>query len=286
MLPGVKPQGRGTAALLLCVVLVFLGAGLIAPWAYGLLHVRLDYPFHSYVDRCLMITALAAIPLFWNRFGLASWRDLGVRPEGKGEIAWGLALGLISAATMLGAAIALGGRMSQNSAGWEVILILLATAAIVAPLEELLFRGVIQTVLVRDIGAGAGIAATSLFFAVVHFIKVPVDFAPQPVTAWSGLAALGLAFAPFADCGAIASRFLLLAAVGAVLGVAAWRTGRLWLPIGLHAGWIVGAKLGNRLTAGVPGHWAAGDFTTNPLSFAALAAVGIVIWKWPRSSTS
>jgi len=284
MLPGVKLQG--IAALLLCVLLVFAAAAGIAPPAYGLLHGRLAYPFHSYVDRCLMIAALGGMFLFWRRFGIASWREIGVEPQNTPHLGGGLAIGLLSSAAVLGAAVILGGRFLSGSAGIGEIGTLLLAALLVAPLEELLFRGVIQTVVIRGIGAGAGIAAASLFFATVHFIKVPVDFNPVPVTAGSGFAALGLAFAPFADPNAIASRFLLLTIVGAVLGLAAWRTGRLWLPIGLHAGWIIGAKLGNRLTAGVPGHWAAGDFTTNPLSFAALALVGIVIWKWPRSSTT
>jgi len=282
MLPGVKP--KGTASLCLCVLLVFVAAALLSPWAYRFLHARLNYPFHSYVDRCLMLTALAAIPLFWRRFGISSWQEIGVKAGGGIGLGIGLALGLLSTLVTLAVAILAGGRVVQGSADPGVIGTLLLAAALVAPLEELLFRGVIQTVLIRRTGAGAGILATSLFFALVHFIKVPVDFTPDPVTAGSGFTALGLAFAPFADLNAIATRFLLLAAVGGVLGLAAWRTGRLWLPIGLHAGWIIGAKLGTRLTVDVPGHWAAADFTTSPLSFAALALVGLLIWKCPRFS--
>lgn len=282
MLPGVKP--KGTLSLCLCVLLVFVAAALLSPWAYRFLHPRLAYPFHSYVDRSLMVAALAAIPLFWRRFGIASWQEIGVKPEGKIGLGIGLSLALVSTFVTLAVAIALGDRVIAGSAGAGVFATLLLAAVVVAPLEELLFRGVIQTVLIRGTRAVPGIVITSLFFALVHFIKVPHDFTPDPVTAGSGFTALGLAFAPFADPAALVSRFLLLAAVGGVLGLAAWKTGRLWLPIGLHAGWIIGAKLSGCLTAGLPGHWAAGDFTTNPLSFAALALVGLLIWKCPRFS--
>ena len=286
MLPGVKPKGTASLYLCLCVLLVFLAAALLSPWAYRFLHPHLAYPFHSYVDRCLMLAALAAIPLFWRRFGIASWPEIGVKPEAKIGLAIGLAIGLVSTLLTLAVAILAGGRIVEGSASAGTIATLLLAAALVAPLEELLFRGVIQTVLVRGTGPLLGIVLTSLFFALTHFIKVPHDFTPDPVTAGSGFTALGLAFAPFADPAALATRFLLLAAVGGVLGLAAWKTGRLWLPIGLHAGWIIGAKLGGCLTAGIPGpnHWAAGDFTANPLSFAALAAVALLLWKCPRFS--
>ena len=286
MLPGVKLKGttKGTAALSLCVLLVFIAAALLSPWAYRLLHPHLAYPFHSYVDRSLMLAALAAIPLFWRRFDIASWQEIGVKPEAKIGLAIGLAIALLSTFVTLAIAIAAGGRILEGSAGWGSLGTLLLAAALVAPLEELLFRGIIQTVLIRGTGPLVGIVLTSLFFALVHFIKVPSDFTPDPVTAGSGFTALGLAFAPFADFHAIATRFLLLASVGGVLGLAAWRTGRLWLPIGLHAGWIIGAKLGGCLTAGIPNHWASGDFTADPLSFAALALVALLLWKCPRFS--
>ena len=39
-------------------------------------------------------------------------------------------------------------------------------------------------------------------------------------------------------------------AFGTVLGFARWRTSSLWLPIGLHAGWVLGNNL--FLTMAVP----------------------------------
>jgi membrane protease YdiL (CAAX protease family) len=143
---------------------------------------------------------------------------------------------------------------------------------------------VLQRVFVRGLGAGWGLTVGALLFAILHYLKVPPNFEPSPVTAADGWRAVGAAFGPILGFGWAQARFVLLVGIGLVLGLAAWRTGRLWLPIGLHAGWVVGLKLGQKLTEEVPGHWASGDFASNPLSFAALVGVGLIVWNWPRSS--
>lgn len=273
-------------SLALCLLFIFAAAAIVAPGAYFLLHDCLPQPFHRYVDRALMVAALVGVGLFWRSFRIGSAREIGWARGGGGGFLLGLALGLGSAALVLGASLALGGRVLDGTISALALLGMIVGAGVLAVLEELLFRGVLQTLLVRGLGAVWGILTGALLFALLHFLKVPPDFAPEPVTAGSGWTAVGLAFTPFAHLDWAQPRLLLLAGVGLVLGIAAWRTGRLWLPIGLHAGWIVGLKLGNGLTTGVEGHWAAGDFSANPLSFAALLLIGIFVWRRPRVSST
>jgi membrane protease YdiL (CAAX protease family) len=96
--------------------------------------------------------------------------------------------------------------------------------------EELLFRGYAFQLLVRAVGPFATILPTSVIFGLLH--------SGNP-----GANALGL---------------VNTVAWGILFGYAVWRTGTLWLPIGLHFGWNVALPLlGSNLsgfTMGVTGH--------------------------------
>ena len=77
--------------------------------------------------------------------------------------------------------------------------------------EELLFRGYAFQLLMRSVGPFATILPTSVIFGLMH--------AGNP-----GAGALGI---------------INTLAWGILFGYAVWRTGALWLPIGLHFGWNV-----------------------------------------------
>ncbi len=284
---------RSAAILALYFLSIFCAAALLAPPVYLAFHGALPYPFHRYVDRVLMIAAVLGLLVSWRWLGIGSRREIGLAGwrNGKWDLAVGFMLGIGSAALFLCAAFVAGGRTLQGSLspGWLAGVV--AGAAALSVVEEILFRGVLQTILVRALGVPGGIVLGALLFAVFHYIKVPPGYAPEPVTAASGWTAVGLAFAPFAGLSWLEPRFGLLAAVGLVLGLAAWRSRGLWLPIGLHAAWVVlGLKIGGKVTAGVApgavGHWAAADFSSNPLSFPLLALVAAAVWMWPRSSST
>ena len=96
--------------------------------------------------------------------------------------------------------------------------------------EELLFRGYAFQLLVRSLGPFATILPTSLIFGLMHS----------------------------ANPGATTMGVINTVAWGILLGYAVWRTGALWLPIGLHFGWNVTLPLlGSNLsgfTMGVTGY--------------------------------
>jgi len=96
--------------------------------------------------------------------------------------------------------------------------------------EELLFRGYAFQLLIRSLGPFATILPTSVIFGLMH--------------SWNpNVTALGI---------------VNTVAWGILLGYAVWRTGALWLPIGLHFGWNVALPLlGSNLsgfTMGVTGY--------------------------------
>jgi membrane protease YdiL (CAAX protease family) len=101
--------------------------------------------------------------------------------------------------------------------GARVMLLVFALAAV----EELIFRGALQRFLARRLSTAQAVLCSSLIFAIAHGVLNPA--APT-------LGLLGVAVA------------------GGMLGLAYARSGTLWLPLGLHAGW----NLAVGLVAGLP----------------------------------
>jgi membrane protease YdiL (CAAX protease family) len=138
-------------------------------------------------------------------------------------------------------------------------------AIIVAIIEEILFRGVLLGIFMRAMRPGLAIATLSLLFAFVHFLSPPPGASvADPDAANAGFVLLGQIFSRYADPVSLLSRFMVLAAVGVVLANARYRTASLWLPIGLHAGWVLGVGMFKAATwpakTGTPMmHWIVGD---------------------------
>jgi membrane protease YdiL (CAAX protease family) len=96
--------------------------------------------------------------------------------------------------------------------------------------EELLFRGYAFQLLIRTLGPFATILPTSVIFGLLHAANPDAN-------------ALGI---------------VNTVAWGILFGYAVWRTGALWLPIGLHFGWnfalpLLGSNLSG-FTMGVTGY--------------------------------
>jgi membrane protease YdiL (CAAX protease family) len=123
---------------------------------------------------------------------------------------------------------------------------LLGATAFVPLLEETLFRGLILGILLRSGQKLFAVIVTSGFFSVVHFFKAP-EGTSTVVNWWSGFNSIAHAFGQFSDPMLVLAGFTTLFLIGWILADSRLRTCSLWLPIGLHAGWIFGNTLFNRL---------------------------------------
>ena len=74
-------------------------------------------------------------------------------------------------------------------------------------------------------------------FSILHFLKSP-EQSTDTVTWLSGFVSLGNSFSQFAEPLLVTAGFTTLFLLGWILADARVRTHSLWLPIGLHAGWI------------------------------------------------
>lgn len=131
--------------------------------------------------------------------------------------------------------------------------------------EELMFRGYAFQLLTGTFGPWTVIPAFGLLFALAHLANLG--------SWWLGMANTGL--------------------WGLLLGFAMWRSGALWLPIGLHFGWnfvlpLAGARLSG-FTLGLTGYelkWKAavwlsgGEYGPEGSVLTTGACVLLMLWLW------
>jgi membrane protease YdiL (CAAX protease family) len=129
----------------------------------------------------------------------------------------------------------------QDSVRWVVKALL--TALLVGFFEELFFRGVVFKGLLEEARPATAFAAANLFYAAVHFFKPPEKFAVAGLDPLAGLRYVGECLQLYRDPVEILPGVIGLFIIGLVLSYALWRTGALYLSIGLHAGWVFALKI-------------------------------------------
>lgn len=251
-------------ALLIYVLVVFIGGALVAPWLFKLAVALAPHsdivhkPFHRWVDRSLLGLAVIGLWPLLRSLGATSWREVGlVNPLGQWKsLLNGFTLGFVSLAIAACLVLAGHGRqLNPHLSASELAKGLLGaagTAAVVSVIEELLFRGGIFGGLRRFWDWRAALLLSSMVYAIVHFLQKAEI--PGPVEWYTGLKLLPLMLRGFVDLHAVVPGFFNLTFVGILLGLAYQRTGTLYYSIGLHAGWIFWLKAYGLLTATIPGN--------------------------------
>lgn len=284
---------RPSVAMGLYLLGVFLAAAVVAPGIYHLLHgasevfptlkPMADEPFHRYVNRSLLVIALAgiwplrrAIRLSGAQLGLGqSWLHLR-------QATAGFAFGFASLAVAALLNLAFGGRAWDADRSLETMLKSVGEAAIVALLvaviEEIFFRGALFGTLRKDMRWPAALVLSSLIYAIVHFFRRPEP--PETITWISGLVTLGRMLRGFADFQELVPAFFNLALAGIILGLAYQRSGSLYFSIGLHAGWIFWLKFFGTVTTGAGGGatWIWGSRKLIDGWAAAAVLLAVLVW--------
>lgn len=272
-------------AVLLWVLASVVFAAVVLPWLYGLgkdfavRHGGDDGVWGSlagscerakpgrYFNRSLMLGALVFLWPLWLRvraigrirdaMPVRTWADVGWKAGlGHGAVGILLAAGLLG---LLGLGLLWGGAFVPVEDGPSLGKTLrrsLFPAVGASVVEEWLFRGVLLGLWLRVSRPWAACAGTSLVFAFVHFLEPPPGVELADPRAWhAGFELVGMILRHFLSPLFIAGELLTLFAVGMALGWARLRTGSLWLPVGMHAGWIFAYKCFNMHHSVVEGHW-------------------------------
>ena len=155
---------------------------------------------------------------------IAVWKGLQRRLERRvdgefpargaiAELAGGLLFGIVLFSVMAGVVALLGGLTVSGLRGWACLGTLgsmLALAITSGVFEETLFRGVLFRHVETMLGTWAALAVTAAFFGAAHLFN--------PGATWFAAVAIAME-------------------AGILLGAAYMLTRRLWLAVGIHAGW-------------------------------------------------
>ncbi len=241
---------KDAARLLLYLFGVVLLGALLAPplfWlgqaviARGILPSLARFDFDSYFHRAVLVAALVLLWPLLRSLRVRGWRDLELEknPRAAADLGAGFA---IAALPLLGCGlvlIVLPLYSLRPAFLWHKMPTVLVAATVVPVLEELLFRGFILGVLLRSCSRGAAVLLTSALFALVHFLKSPNESTPPAAVDWlSGFVSIAHSFTQFGQPFLIVGGLLTLFAIACILADARLLTRSLFLPIGLHAGWI------------------------------------------------
>lgn len=138
---------------------------------------------------------------------------------------------------------------------WYATRTALITAIMLAVVKEWLFRGVLLGIFLRALHPAAAITMVSLIYALIHFFlptgAIQVD---DPCSADAGFEMLSLVGQHLINPREFAFGFVSLTAIGLILAYARYRTASLWLPIGLHIGWIFSHRSLQQITEFNPDH--------------------------------
>jgi len=264
---------RTLRALLIYIIAAFIGGALLAPplywliqslahhfpdfFSHGFASVVAAAPFHRIVNRCILIIALIGLWPLVKNLGYASMAEAGlVRPRGQmKKFAGGFLLGLISLAIIAGIAFGCHARqMNPKLSGGTIakrVLQAAGAAAVIATMEELLFRGALFGALRKVFDWVFALVISSVFYAVMHYFESAQDV-PGPVTWLSGLQLLPLMFGNLGNFQAVVPGIFNLTLAGMLLAWAYQKTGNLYFSIGLHMGWIFWVKAYALVTTHTP----------------------------------
>jgi CAAX protease family protein len=210
----------------------------------GILPILATFDFESFFHRALLLGALIFLWPFLRWLRIKGAHDLGLAKNRH----WlrDLALGfVISAVPVICCEIVLvqsGIYSMRDIWSWEAVGKVTLTAAVVPLIEESLFRGFFLGVLLRGLRRWPAIILSAAIFSIIHFLKAP-DQTTTSVQWSSGFVSLAHAFDQFGEPMLVLAGFTTLFVIGLILADTRILTRSLWLPIGLHAGWILASSV-------------------------------------------
>jgi membrane protease YdiL (CAAX protease family) len=235
---------------------ILIGA-LLAPslfWAaqflmeHGFFVFLAKYDFETFFHRAVLIAAAVLLWPFLRLSDVRTMDDLGLAPNSlwARDLLAGILLSAIPLLCCGALLIVFHVYSLRHVFAWTAFGKIVAASIAVPAIEEAFFRGVVLGALLRTGRQYMSIFATSAIFSVIHFLKAPAQ--TSTIITWtSGLNSIVHAFAQFGDPILLSSAFLTLFLIGWILADARVLTRSLWLPIGLHAGWIFAAGAFNRV---------------------------------------
>ena len=242
--------------LIFLLVVLFLTV-LLSPWFAVLWDRFFDafpqwekyrFPFSRIFDRTYMAFGIILFFAYRPLLKIESMNQMGLRSirSGYPDFLWGALLALASWIILYVAMSSLGvfspyiARSLQVSIGRSLSAVMSGLA--VGMLEEIFFRGIIFKGLLANWKKPFAFVCASLLYSVVHFIKPAKKYFLTDLEPLAGAHHVVDSFYQFLDPVTLFPGFFGLFLLGMLLSYAYYRTGSLYLSIGIHAGLVFGRK--------------------------------------------
>ena len=242
------------------------------------------FPFPRIFDRTLMATILLAMLAGARRLELSKLMREGFGGSARTSVARylrGLAVSLAAIAVLTALALAVGdGGVGNFGAVASRAPKYLLSAVAIAAIEEAFFRAFLLGGMKSDFGARIALLASAAIYALAHLVRSPAKFYVTGYSPIAGLATLAHSADQLSHPATAIPVFFGLFLLGIVLGEAFLLTGSVYLSMGLHAGFVLGAKLWPKIVLGraaLP-WWIAGAGAVPMIGGAAAWIVAIVVF--------
>lgn len=254
---------RFTLSFAIALAVGLAAAVAIAPFAAAAVAaVGFRFPFPRIFDRVAMATLLAALLIASRRLRFAALVRTGcANPRanlGRFAIGFAIALGTLAILFALAAA-----SLPHHQFRPAAVLLRAAThvpaALAIALIEEAFFRAFLLAGMRTEFGARGALPLSSAFYAIVHLIRSPAHYYLTGYHPAAGAHNLAASAAMLGHPAAAAPAILGLFLLGIALGEAFLLTGNIWMGVGMHAGFVLGAKSWGAFVNGAkPPRWIAG----------------------------
>ncbi|MBV8053716.1 MAG: CPBP family intramembrane metalloprotease [Deltaproteobacteria bacterium] len=242
------------------------------------------FPFPRILDRTIMVTLFAILLLFAHRLKLLDFLRQGFSTGQVGV--WQTLSGLTLAAGAIGVLFALAAFTGGNIRGAAIaasVLRYLPAAMLIGVIEEGFFRTFLLAGIEGDLGSSGALFASSAIFAIVHVMRSPARFYLTRFEPWAGAKTLA-AYGERIIRPEVGPLLLGLFLLGLVLGKAFVITRRAYASLGLHAGFVLGAKTWRLAVGGAIPRWLAGPgpvpLVAAPAAWVSSAIMLMTIWLW------
>ncbi len=284
-----KGKTSATPRLITCLIvalcttlLITVAVAPIVAVAVALAGYR--FPFPRIFDRTLVVTLFAILLMLAPRLELFDLLREGFDGPKRGiwHVFGGFGLSFGAVAALFGMA-----RIAGATLDTHIIVVscvrYLPAAILIALIEETFFRAFLLAGLQREIGACGALLLSSGIYAGVHVIRSParfyvVDFEPR-----AGAETLAACAGRLLDVHAVVPMIGLFL-LGMVLGQAFIGGRGVYLPLGLHAGFVMGAKSWRSAVRGVIPRWLAGPgaipLLAAPAAWALSVTIFAILYLW------
>jgi membrane protease YdiL (CAAX protease family) len=244
-----------TLKFLLALALGLAAAVIIAPFAAAAVaSAGFHFPFPRIFDRTVMVTLLVALLCFARPLRLVELlREGFARPRvNLVRVGAGLLLALVAVGALFGIAAYIG---SSHSIPFREIAVrasnVVVAALVIAIIEEGFFRAFLLGGMERDFGSGGAVLISSAVYAIAHVVRSPAHYYLTGIHPGAGMRDLAESAVRLAHPVTAFPDLLGLFLLSVALGEAFLLSRTVYFSIGMHAGFVLGAKSWPAIAQGV-----------------------------------